>query len=71
MEREVRDSHTLASGFLSGILKAANYTKTPCSFRAQVLGNIKDAIEGYIESLRKHGDPVPSPISEEVVEVSA
>jgi antitoxin HicB len=39
--------------------------------RAQVLENIKDAIEGYIESLRKHGDPVPSPISEEVVEVSA
>ncbi len=39
--------------------------------RAQVIENIKDAIEGYIESLRKHGDPVPSPISEEVVEVSA
>jgi len=38
--------------------------------RGEALTNIKDAIEGYLESLRKHGEPVPPPISEEVVEVS-
>jgi predicted RNase H-like HicB family nuclease len=38
--------------------------------RAEALANIKDAIDGYIASLRKHNEPVPVPISEEVVEVS-
>lgn len=37
--------------------------------RAEVLANIKEAIAGYLESLQKHGEPVPPPISEEVVEV--
>ncbi|MFH0922121.1 MAG: type II toxin-antitoxin system HicB family antitoxin [Fibrobacterota bacterium] len=39
--------------------------------RAQALVNIKDAMEGYVESLRKHGDPIPTSISEDVVEISA
>ena len=30
------------------------------------LGNIKDAIAGYIASLRKHGEPMPVEISVEV-----
>ena len=38
--------------------------------RGEALANIKDAIQGYLESLKKHGEPVPPPISEEVVEVS-
>jgi len=38
--------------------------------RAEALANIKDAINAYIASLRKHNEPVPLPISEEVVEVS-
>jgi predicted RNase H-like HicB family nuclease len=38
--------------------------------RAEALTNIKEAIAGYIESLEEHGDPVPPPISEEVVEVN-
>ena len=37
--------------------------------REDALANIHDAIEGYLESLRKHGDPIPPPITEEVVEV--
>jgi antitoxin HicB len=37
--------------------------------RAEARANIADAIRGYIESLRKHGEPVPPPITEEVVEV--
>jgi predicted RNase H-like HicB family nuclease len=37
--------------------------------RSEALSNIKEAIAAYLESLRKHGDPVPPAISEEVVEV--
>jgi len=37
--------------------------------RAEALANIRDAIAGYIESLRKHGDPIPPSIDEEVVEI--
>jgi antitoxin HicB len=39
--------------------------------RKEALANIKDAIEGYVASLKKHDEPVPPPIEEEVVEVSA
>lgn len=38
--------------------------------REEALANIKDAISGYLESLRKHNEPIP-PSIEEVVEVSA
>jgi len=38
--------------------------------RSEALENIKDAIAGYLASLRKHGDPIPPSIEEEVVEVS-
>jgi antitoxin HicB len=37
--------------------------------REEALTNMRDAIAGYVESLRKHGEPIPPPISEEVVEV--
>ena len=32
--------------------------------------NIKEAIEGYLESLKKHDEPVPPPITEEIIEVA-
>lgn len=38
--------------------------------REETLANIKDAIRGYLESLKKHGEPIPPPIEEEVVEVA-
>lgn len=38
--------------------------------RAEALANIRDAIEGYLASLEKHGEPVPPPVSEEIIEVS-
>ena len=38
--------------------------------RAEALENIKDAISGYLASLRKHDEPIPPPIEEEVVEVA-
>jgi predicted RNase H-like HicB family nuclease len=37
--------------------------------REEALANIQEAIEGYLESLKAHGDPVPPAIIEEVVEV--
>ena len=39
--------------------------------RIEALNNIKDAIHGYLESLKKHSEPIPPPISEEVIEVNA
>ena len=38
--------------------------------RMEALANIKEAIEGYIASLKKHNEPIPPPIEEETVEVS-
>ncbi|HEV2299249.1 MAG TPA: type II toxin-antitoxin system HicB family antitoxin [Candidatus Acidoferrales bacterium] len=37
---------------------------------AEALENIRDAIEGYLASLEKHGEPIPPPIQEEIVEIS-
>ncbi len=39
--------------------------------RKEATENIKDAIEGYLASLKKHGEPIPPSIEEEVVEVHA
>ena len=38
--------------------------------REEALRNIQDAIRGYLESLKKHNEPIPPPIEEEIVEVS-
>ena len=37
--------------------------------RSEAVDNIKDAIRGYLESLKKHNEPSPPSISEEVVEI--
>ena len=37
--------------------------------REEALKNIQDAIKGYLESLKKHNEPIPPPIEEEIVEV--
>jgi antitoxin HicB len=37
---------------------------------AEALANVADAIQGYLASLAKHGEPIPPPITEEVVEVA-
>jgi len=39
--------------------------------REEALRNIKDAIKGYLESLKKHNEPIPPPIEEEIIEVYA
>ncbi|MFH1595692.1 MAG: type II toxin-antitoxin system HicB family antitoxin [Pseudomonadota bacterium] len=38
--------------------------------RAQAQANIKEAIQGYLESLKKHDEPIPPPITEEVIEIA-
>jgi predicted RNase H-like HicB family nuclease len=38
--------------------------------RSEAVANIKDAIEGYLASLKKHGEPIPPPITEELIEVT-
>jgi len=37
--------------------------------RKEALENIQDAIRGYVESLKKHNEPIPPSIEEEIVEV--
>ncbi len=39
--------------------------------RDEAIANIKDAIAGYLASLKKHNEAAPLPITEEVVEVPA
>ncbi len=38
--------------------------------RNEAILNIKDAIEGYLSSLKKHNEPIPPSIYEEILEVS-
>ncbi|MGH7597051.1 MAG: type II toxin-antitoxin system HicB family antitoxin [bacterium] len=37
--------------------------------RDEVIINIREAIQAYIESLKKHNEPVPLPITQEIIEV--
>lgn len=37
--------------------------------RGEAVENIREAILVYLESLEAHGDPIPPPITEEVIEV--
>jgi len=37
--------------------------------REEAVENVREAIAAYLESLEAHGDPIPPPITEEVVEV--
>ncbi|MCK5699361.1 MAG: type II toxin-antitoxin system HicB family antitoxin [Candidatus Aenigmarchaeota archaeon] len=37
--------------------------------RAEAIKNIEDAAQGYLESLKKHNDPIPPSIEEDMVEI--
>ena len=39
------------------------------STRQEALSGIREAITLYLESLAAHGDPIPPPVSEEIVEI--
>ena len=38
--------------------------------RREAVENIQDAIRGYLASLKKHNEPIPHSIDEEIVEVA-
>jgi len=38
--------------------------------RSEAIANIQDAIRGYLKSLKKHSEPIPPSITEEIVEVA-
>ena len=38
--------------------------------RKEAEANIKEAIQGYIESLRKHDEPIPPSITEEIIDIA-
>lgn len=42
---------------------------TQGSTRNEAIENIKEAIALYLESLTAHNEPIPPPITEEIVEV--
>ena len=38
--------------------------------RSEAADNIREAVEGYLLSLKKHGEPVPPSMFEEIIEVA-
>lgn len=38
--------------------------------RAEAQANIKEAIQGYLQSLKNHDEPIPPPITEEIIEIA-
>ena len=40
------------------------------STRNEALSNIGDAIQGYLQSLKTHDEPIPPSISEDTVEIA-
>ncbi len=56
-----------------GMFVAECYTLPGCisqgKTRDEAINNIKDAAGGYLNSLKKHNDPIPPPIEEEMVEI--
>ena len=38
--------------------------------RAAALEHAKEAIQAYLESLEKHGEPIPPSIEEDIIEVA-
>lgn len=39
--------------------------------KEEAIRNIKDAMTGYLESLKKHDEPIPPPMEDEIVELHA
>lgn len=38
--------------------------------RKEAGANIKEAIQGYLESLKKHDEPIPPSITEEIIDIA-
>ena len=39
--------------------------------RTEAINNISDAAKGYLESLKKHNEPIPPSIEEALIEIHA
>ena len=37
--------------------------------REEAVANVREAMAAYVESLEEHGEPIPPPIDEEIVEL--
>lgn len=37
--------------------------------REEAIAQVREAIAAYVESLQEHGEPIPPPITEEIVEL--
>lgn len=37
--------------------------------RMEAVNNLKDAVKGYVESLKKHNEPIPPSIDEDIIEI--
>jgi len=48
----------------------AEVPSLPGCIRDEALRNIQEAISGYLDGLRAHGEPIPPSIGEEVVDVA-
>jgi predicted RNase H-like HicB family nuclease len=73
MEDYVMKFRTFIEQDEDGIFVATCPTLPGCisqgNTRQEALLNLKDAIEGYLYSLQKHNEPIPLPISEELLEI--
>jgi len=63
IERDEDGIYTAECPLLPGCISQGNTRK-------EAIDNIRDAIKGYLESLKRHDEPVPPPIDEEIIEVS-
>jgi len=39
------------------------------AMRDEAVAQVREAIAAYVESLQEHGEPIPPPITEEIVEL--
>lgn len=38
--------------------------------RKEAEANVKEAVQGYLESLRNHDEPIPPSITEEIIDIA-
>ena len=66
----IRKAHPNDLPFAVGIYSSLPGCVSQGRTRDDALRNIGEAVEAYIESLRKHDEPIPPGIQEELVDVA-
>ena len=73
MEKQILDFNVFIEQDEDGIYVVECPTLPGCisqgKTRSEAIENIKDAIEGYLESLKKENEPIPPSIQEEIVDI--